>query len=242
MMRVRHGSAAVPPRAEGRILVAIAPTSRFAGSAVTDSDVFAAAGLPPRQATESLAARALVRRLLAVEVGAAAAAATIATRPGGQPYLPAFPRVAISLSHGQGHLAAAVGFGIAVGVDVQVPVAVSPAVLRRCCPPYVRDELIALPAAERDAEFAWIWTAQEACVKATGTGFAGRPWTIPIRRDRTVGQWNGHRWIKLRSQRTVPASLAYACSPGAADLLLLPDHERNCDDLPYSLRLVRGVD
>jgi phosphopantetheinyl transferase/thioesterase domain-containing protein len=189
---------------------AVDRTLALAAASPTESDALACQRLPAWRRTEFRAARALLRSLLADEVGAGVAAAPIAARESGQPYLPERPDLAISLSHTQGHVAAAIGLGVAVGIDVQVPVPVTPAVVRRCCVPHVRAELETLPDADRELEFAWIWTVQEACVKATGAGLAGRPWTIPVRTGQRCGEWHSHRWLSLRDDSTVPVSVAYS--------------------------------
>lgn len=158
---------------------------------------------PHTSGCESQAARALLRSLLGDD------ARPLAAEASGRPYLPGRPDLAVSLSHTDGFVAAAVGRGVAVGVDVQAPVPISDAVLRRCCSPEVRDELSALPSEARDLEFAWIWSAQECCVKATGEGLAGRPWTIPVRRGQRRGTWRAHTWHSLRDASAVPLSVAF---------------------------------
>lgn len=188
------------------VLAAAAGTVTLANVVPAAADVLAARQRPAWQVAEHLAARTLLRGLLA-EV--AAADEPIAARSTGQPYLPGRPDLAISLSHEAGHVAAALGVGIAIGIDVQVPVPVSSALLRRCCCPAVRAELEALPEATRDLEFAWIWTVQEACVKATGAGLTDRPWAIPVDRGQHEGEWRGHRWVSLRDNSAVPVSVAY---------------------------------
>jgi 4'-phosphopantetheinyl transferase len=192
------------------VWLAVARTSDLAGVGSVDSDAVASRGLAARRAAEFRAARALLRALLAEKADADAAAGPIAARRSGQPYLPERTDLGISLSHSDGHVAAAVGLGVAVGVDVQIPVPVSPAVIGRCCTPEVRSVLDRLPAAARDRELAWIWTVQEACVKATGAGLAGRPWTIPVDLAQDEGTWHGYRWLSLRNASRVPVSIAYA--------------------------------
>lgn len=164
-------------------------------------DVRAAAHLPAVRAQESVAARGLLRGLLA-ELGEI----RIAAHESGQPFLPDHPDLTISLAHDGGYVAAACrrGRGLGVGVDVQLPVPASPGLLRKCGVA----ELAELPQGERDLEFAWIWTVQEACVKATGQGLSGRPWAIPVRRGQTSGQWQHVRWSRLRHS-VVPVSVAY---------------------------------
>lgn len=179
---------------------------RVAVSAVEDvvphaADIEAAAHLPAFRARESVAARGLLRSLLA-ELGEI----KIAAHDTGQPFLPEHPELTISLAHDGAYVAAACrrGKGLGVGVDVQVPVPASPGLLRRCGVA----ELAELPERERDLEFAWVWTVQEACVKATGQGLSGRPWAIPVRRGQTSGRWHGVRWSRLRHS-AVPVSVAF---------------------------------
>jgi 4'-phosphopantetheinyl transferase len=192
------------------VTVALGRTAAFA-----EPDPRAASDVAAWRTDESRSARALLRWLLTGELGADAAAAPIAARRGGQPYLVGRPDLGISLSHGHGHVAAAVGVGRAVGVDVQAPVRVSAGAIARCCDAAVADELAVLPDDVRDLEFAWIWTVQEACVKAAGTGLAGRPWSIPVGLGQRDGRWLGHSWLSLRDDSAVPLSVAHRpCAAG----------------------------
>ena len=138
---------------------------------------------------------------------------SIATRPGGQPFLPERPELAVSLSADGDWLAAAIGIGAPVGIDVQCPQRVSAGRLRRCGSPAARIALAALPDAERDREYARIWTVQEACVKAAGSGLAGRPWRIPVEVAQLHGRWRGYRWVSL-ARFGVPVGLARGPSLG----------------------------
>ena len=156
-------------------------------------------------ADERVAARALLRSLLA-EVAPEAAGLPLGSASG-RPFLVGCADLDVSLSHDGGWVAAAVGARI--GVDVQVPVAVSESMVNRCCGPEDRLKLAALPPAERDREFAWLWTVQEACVKAEGTGLAGSPWSVPVRVGAVAGQWREFRWLSLREVADVPVSCAY---------------------------------
>jgi len=96
-----------------------------------------------------------------------------------------------------------------VGVDVQLPPPeVSDGLLRRC----LRDragELTALPQAVRAREFAWVWSVQEACVKADGTGIAGRPWSIDVPVRPRSGRWRDLTWLSLRDHSGIPLSCAF---------------------------------
>jgi 4'-phosphopantetheinyl transferase len=172
----------------------------------------AAERFPPWRAAEFLGARTLLRGVLA-ELDAKLAGATIAARPGGRPYLPDHPGVGVSLSHSGKWVAAAAGHGVDVGVDVEVPAGpVSPGLLRRCCREQDAAVLSGMPEQARAEEFTWIWTAQEACVKATGAGLAGRPWTVPVAVGQTGGTWGRVTWTALRGQTAVPVSCAWTAT------------------------------
>ncbi|MFI5844830.1 4'-phosphopantetheinyl transferase family protein [Catenuloplanes sp. NPDC051500] len=192
-----------------RVRVAVAAQHLLAHLPPSPPDLAGVGDLTAGPRAERLAARTLLRTLLAAELGRAAGTTPIAVHGSGQPYLPAWPRITISLSHDAGTVAAAFGRGVPVGIDVQVPVPAPPALLRRCCTPAARAVLGDLPAPVRDHEFAWIWTVQEACVKATGAGLAGRPWTIPVPVGRRAGMWNDLRWVSLRGHSRVPVSVAH---------------------------------
>lgn len=192
-----------------RVRVAVAEQRVLAHLPPSPSDLARVADLSAGPRAERLAARTLLRMLLAAELGGKAGAAPIAAHASGQPHLPEWPEVTVSLSHEAGMVAAALGRGVPVGVDVQVPVPAPPALLRRCCAPAVRAALDRLPEPARDREFAWIWTVQEACVKATGAGLTGRPWAIPVPAGRRTGRWADLRWVSLRGYSRVPTSVAH---------------------------------
>ncbi|MFE7778863.1 4'-phosphopantetheinyl transferase family protein [Streptomyces sp. NPDC057445] len=171
-------------------------------------DHTAASGLVAWRAEEFLAGRALLRRLLA-EIVPDAADGRVAAGPNGKPYLPDRPDVGISIAHDEGHYAACVSLGRAVGIDVQQPLRhLDDGVVRRCVRTG-RDTLNALPPAERSREFAWIWTAQEACVKAEGSGLAGGPWAVDVRPKQRTGTWKGFAWRSLRDRSDTPLSCAW---------------------------------
>ncbi|KOX20769.1 hypothetical protein ADL06_26935 [Streptomyces sp. NRRL F-6491] len=176
---------------------------------VAAADRAAAAGLPPWRAAEHLASRTLLRFLLR-EVGEDAGDGPVAALPGGRPYLPGRPGLGVSLSHSSGWVAAAVGRGRDVGVDVQVPAAVGDRLLRLCCAPGDADVLAALPEEARRSGFARVFAVQEACVKAVGKGFSGRPWTVPVPLGARTGTWNGVRWSAPRDGGdAVPVACAW---------------------------------
>jgi 4'-phosphopantetheinyl transferase len=139
-------------------------------------------GMSTHRAREFLAGRSLLRALLRVAAPAAAADEVVA-HPGGKPYLRQHPGLGISVSHDRGAVAACVGAGRAVGIDVQVP--------------------------DGSLERAWTWTVQEALVKTTGEGLAGRPWDIGVPPGRGSGTWRSCRWVSLRGRSSIPVSYAY---------------------------------
>ncbi|MGW1376001.1 4'-phosphopantetheinyl transferase family protein [Streptomyces sp. NPDC002446] len=171
-------------------------------------DLRRAAAMPGWRAQEFLTGRALLRQLLAAVRPALAGADIVADRRG-KPWLRGHPGIGISVSHSDGALAAGVAVGRALGVDLQRPGArVSASFARRLLGAHA-ERIAGLPPARAAEEVAWVWTAQEACVKATGTGLAGRPWTIGIPPGARSGRWRDHRWIALREHSTTPLSCAF---------------------------------
>jgi 4'-phosphopantetheinyl transferase len=169
--------------------------------------------VPP--AAQSLAARILLKDLLKTAAPVASGAAVICS-PTGAPELAGHPEVRVSLSHDGPLVAAAVGLHRAVGVDVQVPVPGSADRLGPHCLgrhlPLVRQS----SADERDEELAWVWTVQEACVKAQGRGLAARPWTLDIPPFQASGRLGDLTWRSFRGMLAVPLSCAYGEPEGPA--------------------------
>lgn len=203
-------------RVADRVRIAVCAQDALAGELSTSDlpagDLEAARGLAPWRAAERLAGRALLRALLASEFDAAVARSPISCRPSGQPYLAGYPDIAVTVSHDSGYLAAGVALGTRIGIDVQAPVPATEGLIRRCCDQHGRRLLAAMPAPERDRELARIWTVQEACVKATGDGLAGRPWAIPVPVGDHEGRWGVHAWRTLPDECPFPVSVAYGGS------------------------------
>ncbi|EOD65290.1 4'-phosphopantetheinyl transferase family protein, partial [Amycolatopsis vancoresmycina] len=153
--------------------------------------------------------RHLLRRLLR-RVRPELAALPIRTDPAGKPRLAGPPDLpGITVSHDGDRIAAAVCAHGDVGVDVQLPPAqLADSTVRRCLGRHA-PVLAALPRAWRAREFAWVWTVQEACVKADGTGLAGRPWAIDVPPGAVSGRWGGFTWLSLRARSPVPLSCAF---------------------------------
>ena len=171
-------------------------------------DLAQAETLPPWRAERFLAGRAVLRRLLR-EVRPELADAEIRPDAQGRPCLLGHPDVGVSISHDGGLSAAAVAPGRRIGVDVQLPSGEpSDAMLRRCLKGHAA-RLEKLPAPERARELAWVWTVQESCVKAEGTGLSGRPWDIAVTPGHRDGRWGRYRWTSLRGRSPVPLSCAF---------------------------------
>ncbi|MEW1762024.1 4'-phosphopantetheinyl transferase superfamily protein [Streptomyces cyaneofuscatus] len=178
---------------------------------VAERDRAAASRLPPWRAEEYAASRTLLRALLR-EIGEDVAGGPVAAHPSGRPYLPGRPDLGVSLSHSSGRVAAAVGRGCAVGVDVQAPSYVSDRLLGRCCSPADAEALAGMPEARRRREFAWIFTVQEACVKAVGRGLSGRPWNVPVNLGQQAGDWGRVSWCAPRDGEPFPVGCAWNAS------------------------------
>ncbi|TDP92850.1 4'-phosphopantetheinyl transferase family protein [Labedaea rhizosphaerae] len=144
-----------------------------------------------------------------LQVAITGSASTVASTPEGRPYLPDRPDLGVSIAHDGDLVAAAVGVGVRVGIDVQVPTRAGAGMLRRCCPPATRVALAALDDEHRDHELARIWAVQEACVKAQGTGLAGRPWRIPVHIGQHDGRWHEHHWHSIDAGVGAPVSIAH---------------------------------
>lgn len=179
-------------------------------------------GMPGWRAREFLAGRGLLRELLA-RMRPAAARAGVLAGPDGRPRLDGHPGVGVSVSHDGGTVAVAVAVGRPVGVDVQHPQAAPSRALARRCLRGRTGEFDSLPAAEAARELAWVWTAQEACVKASGQGMAGHPWTIDVPLGAHRGTWRGLRWQSLRGHFATPLSCAFPVRADAADPLGVPE-------------------
>ncbi|MEU0914276.1 4'-phosphopantetheinyl transferase family protein [Streptomyces althioticus] len=177
----------------------------------------AAAAMAHWRAREHLAGRALLRMLLAAPAGETVARGPVVPEPAGRPRLPGSPRLGVSVSHSGPYVAAAVGVGLDIGVDVQVPVPPSPGMLRRCCPARTAARLAGLPSDRSADAFARVWTVQEACVKARGTGLSGAPWRVRANPDEAAGSWGGLCWRRLPWPPSAGAGAgALACAYGPA--------------------------
>jgi 4'-phosphopantetheinyl transferase len=169
-----------------------------------------AAGMGRRRGGEFLRGRVLLRRLAAETLDLPHQWIRVRVAPTGAIELAGY-RAGVSISHTASHTAAAVWPAGRVGIDIEQPPAdLTRRLIERCCRPWA-DHVDALPAAERAATFARVWTVQEACVKAVGLGLAGAPWRIPVHPDARRGRWGAVRWSL--HDTWAPAALALAVRP-----------------------------
>jgi 4'-phosphopantetheinyl transferase len=191
-----------------KVWVAVAPLAdALALKTASPAEVAHANTLPGRRAAEFLAGRSLLRSLLRQTIGCAAAPIEPDSR--GRPVLVGVPRVGVSISHDERFVAACVGRQAKVGVDVQTPPDdVEEPMLRRVLRGQA-DRLTGSPPVRRAREFTWVWTVQEAVVKARGLGLAGRPWAIDVPLGADGGEWEGYRWVSLRGHSRIPVSCAF---------------------------------
>lgn len=148
-------------------------------------------------------------RALLHDVLPGAADAPISAEPGCKPAVAGFQRLSISISHSEHLVAVAVSTAGPVGIDLQLPPdSDCGRLVRRCARRYL-DQFAVLPEAERAVQLAWIWTAQEACVKASGAGLAGLPWQIDVRPGQADGRWRQFSWQSLRERSPVPVTCAW---------------------------------
>ncbi|WP_370963996.1 4'-phosphopantetheinyl transferase superfamily protein [Amycolatopsis sp. cg9] len=197
------------------VWVASADRADLGESPAHPGDLAEAGTRPAWHRAEFLAGRQLLRRLLR-GVRPALAALPVRADPAGKPRLAGAPNLAlpgITISHDGDRVAAAVCAHGDVGVDVQLPPdRLSDSAVRRCLGAHA-PAVTALPRARRAREFAWVWTVQEACVKAAGTGMGGRPWSIDVPPGALSGRWGGFTWLSLRTRSAVPLSCAFHPAP-----------------------------
>jgi 4'-phosphopantetheinyl transferase len=129
--------------------------------------------------------RAALRRILASEIDVPPQAVRLIRDQWGKSHLCSShrrPDLAFSVSHTEGLGVIAVSRSGAVGVDVERCRAV-PEKLKITAEVFgkeVADRLAAFSLSERDAVFLRLWSGGEAYLKAVGTGFAGRPFPVPV--------------------------------------------------------------
>jgi 4'-phosphopantetheinyl transferase len=166
-----HGASA-PARIEVQLARLGADPLVAETAVLPEADTRRAASIPcPRQRSRFLAARCLLRRLLASRLGCPPKALSIVQAGGGKPRL-AEGGIEFSLSR-RGHwCAVALSADCPVGVDLEpiVPFPGMEDVAARFFPPQARAALAAAAPEQRPAVFFIWWTRIEAAVKAAGCG------------------------------------------------------------------------
>lgn len=146
-------------------------------TALSEEDRRLAAGIASRaKRTSFLAARSLLRELLARRLGCLPAAVPIVRQADGRPRL-GCGGIELSLSHCDGWIAVALSADCAVGVDAEPvrPLAGMAEVVSQFFPPIARAEFVAAsPDRQASVFFRW-WTRIEAAVKCSGRGLDDAP-------------------------------------------------------------------
>lgn len=122
-----------------------------------------------------VAARGILRHLLAAYLHRSPADLQFAYRPRGKPYLllkPSDPPISFNISHAHGTALLAFSLGRELGVDLERirPDIASEEIASRYFAPAELAELQSLPASQRAEAFFLCWTRKEAYIKALGDG------------------------------------------------------------------------
>ncbi len=148
-----------------------------------------------------IAARGIVRHLLAAYLDEPPGSVRFAYGPMGQPRLadPAEPDLRFNLSHSREILLLAVARGRAVGVDLEPvrPLSHRDAIERRVFSAEERQALEAVPADRRLEAFFGGWTRKEAFAKAVGDGM----WATMGRIEVTFDPESAPRLVRLDGSR-----------------------------------------
>jgi len=190
-----EGVAGPPPLRPGEVHVWLAslddPIPAGAGRLLSPAELARADRLAsPTHSRRYLTRHVLLRRLLAVYTGLAAAGITYTDGPGGKPRLAGDAWSAgwrFNLSDSEDRCLIAISLGIELGVDIQVikPVDDLAALAGEVLADDELRDLLALPEGRRLARFYLLWVQKEATVKATGEGLARHLRSVST----TAGEW-----------------------------------------------------
>lgn len=119
-----------------------------------------------------IAARGLLRAILARSLGLDPARLPLEAGAGGKPRVALPARLRFNLAHSGGCALYALGHDRELGVDLErvKPMPDAESIARRFFSPAEAADILSLGARERDAAFFRCWTRKEAYVKATGEG------------------------------------------------------------------------
>lgn len=180
-----------------------------------------------------LVGRALIRTLLARELGVAALSAEFVANPWGKPTLPG-SGFEFSISHSGNAVWVALSRGIAVGIDVErADTATDPHALAEVFHPAERAALLLLPADEAQSAFLRCWTRKEAVIKALGEGLSRPLSSFCVRTDERASDWlvevpeaMAEGWTSA----DLPVSTGYHASVAA----MAPGFPITCHSMKYS--------
>jgi 4'-phosphopantetheinyl transferase len=127
-------------------------------------------------------ARGFLRRELATVLGSSPVGVALGTGPQGKPCITDHP-LGFNLSHSAGLAVLALNFAGPVGIDLESLAMArgASALSDTCLTPAEALALDPLPAEERETRFLAFWTAKEAAVKLTGTGWTVDPASVALR-------------------------------------------------------------
>lgn len=157
---------------------------------VSSAELAHAQHLRHRQdATLHLVGRALLRTLLARELGMTIFTADFSANRWGKPVLPG-NRLEFSISHSGNAVWVALCRGIAVGIDVEkMDTTIDPHALAEMLHPAEHAELLRLSKDEAQQAFLRCWTRKEAVIKAIGEGLQRPLTSFRVRTDESVSDW-----------------------------------------------------
>ncbi|MFZ2852567.1 MAG: 4'-phosphopantetheinyl transferase superfamily protein [Rhodocyclaceae bacterium] len=142
-----------------------------------------------QDATLHLVGRALLRTLLARELGTTVLTVDFSTNRWGKPVLPG-SRLEFSISHSGNAVWVALCRGIAVGIDVEkMDATIDPHTLAEMLHPAEHAELLTLSKDEAQQAFLRCWTRKEAVIKAIGEGLQRPLASFRVRTDESVSDW-----------------------------------------------------
>lgn len=127
-------------------------------------------------------ARGFLRRELAVVLGGSPHRLELGTGPNGKPCVVDRP-LGFNLSHSAGLAVLALNAAGPVGIDLEARALArnAAALSDTCLAPIERRALENLPTEELETRFLAFWTAKEAAVKLTGTGWSVDPKSVRLR-------------------------------------------------------------
>lgn len=157
---------------------------RLAASSLATEEADRARGFRfDRDRERFVRARGFLRRELATVLGTSSTGVALRTGPHGKPCLPDHPALGFNLSHSAGLAVLALNVSGPVGVDLESLAFARDcfSLVEICLTPAEAFAVNQLPAKELETRFLAFWTAKEAAVKLTGTGWTVTPKSVQLR-------------------------------------------------------------